>query len=319
MEVAITDWALIYSLAESYRVFLMKNVEKILRLRLKSLFLFTVLLLSVPNLPILNAQNPASIRGKVIDDESKTPMANTNIELLGTSIGDVTDSSGAYLLPQLPAGTYSIMASRIGFEPKVMRNIVLTAGETRVVNIALTPVILKMREVEIEAERLWEKYLTKASLIGVERMSSREITNIPGAFDDPTRAVQIFSGVSGGGDYSGYLAVRGGSPDQNQVVMDGVVIPYPYRFRLAFGGGLSTINPNTTEDIYLHLGGFSAEYGNSLSSILEVASRTGNRDHVRTQGSINLTDVSGVIEGPFPRGMGSYLFSVRRKHRRQDS
>ncbi|MFQ5772079.1 MAG: TonB-dependent receptor plug domain-containing protein, partial [bacterium] len=123
-----------------------------------------------------------------------------------------------------------------------------------------------------------------------------------------------FSGVSGGGDYSGFLAVRGGSPDQNLVVMDGVVIPYPYRFRLAFGGGLSSINPTTTQDIYLHLGGFSAEYGNSLSSIIEVESRLGNRKHIQTRGAINLTDISGVIEGPFPGGVGSYLFSVRRTY-----
>ncbi|MFQ5632561.1 MAG: TonB-dependent receptor plug domain-containing protein, partial [bacterium] len=148
----------------------------------------------------------------------------------------------------------------------------------------------------------------------VQRMSSRDILNIPGSLDDPTRAVQIFSGVSGGGDYSGFLTVRGASPDQNQVVMDGMVIPYPYRFRLAFGGGLSIINPGTTRDLYLHLGGFSAEYGNSLSSTLEAESRSGNRERIRAQGSFNFTDLNGVLEGPLPAGAGSFLFSVRRTY-----
>ncbi|NIR52613.1 TonB-dependent receptor, partial [candidate division KSB1 bacterium] len=87
-----------------------------------------------------------------------------------------------------------------------------------------------------------------------------------------------------------------------------------YRFRLAFGGGLSSINPNTTWDMYLHLGGFSAEYGNSLSSILEVESRLGNRNRIRAQGTFNFTDVNGVIDGPLPYGIGSFLVSVRRTY-----
>jgi hypothetical protein len=281
---------------------------------IKSLFVITLLFLTVTHETILNAQNSASIKGVVIDKQSERPIPDANIELLGTNIGDVADSSGSYDLQDLSPGTYTIRASRIGFKPQVVDSIVLSKAETRVVNFSLTPMPVKLRSVKIEAERLWEKYLTEASLVNVQRMSSGDILSIPGALDDPTRAVQIFSGVSGGGDYSGYLAVRGGSPDQNQVIMDGVVIPNPYRFRLAAGGGLSTINPNTTQNIYLHLGGFSAEYGNALSSILEVESRSGNRDHIRAQGSVNVTDMNAVVEGPFPGGIGSYIFSVRRTY-----
>ncbi len=285
-----------------------------LRLQSRSLFFTNLIFIIVINQSLLNAQNSATIQGKVIDTQSGNPIPEVNIELLGTHMGDVSDSSGTYQLLHLAAGTYSIRASRIGFEPQTIENIVLNTGESRIVDFSLKASPVKLPGVEIEAERLWEKYLTKASLIGVQRMRAREMANIPGSLDDPTRAVQIFSGVSGGGDYSGLLAVRGGSPNQNQVIMDGMVIPNPYRFRMAFGGGMSAINPNTTQDIYLHLGGFSAEYGNALSSILEIESRMGNRKHLRTQGSINFMDVNGLVEGPFPAGLGSYLFSVRRTY-----
>lgn len=263
---------------------------------------------------VVHAQALSVIRGNVINERSQEQLANVNIVLLSTLIGDVTDSSGAYQIVNLQPGNYTIKASIIGFKSETIKNIRLKPGESRSINFSLKPTFIQLEGVEVEAERMWEKYLTEASVIGVERLRAQEIVNIPGALDDPTRAVQIFSGIAGGGDYSGYLAVRGGSPDQNQVIIDGVVVPNPYRFRLAFGGALSSINPNTAEDMYLHLGGFSAEYGNSLSSILEVESRTGNRERIKTQVSLNFTDVSGTVDGPFPGGIGSYLISVRRTY-----
>lgn len=274
---------------------------------------FCILLNLTVTPPVIVAEN-GRIEGRVLDFNTGLPVSNANIEILATLKGDVSDSSGFFHVADLPAGTYSVRASRIGYETREEKRVVLNRERTTVVEFSLKPALVELKSVEIAAERLWDKYLTEASLVGVERMRAREIIQIPGAFDDPVKAVQVFSGVSGGGDYSGFLAVRGGSPDQNQVIIDGVVIPNPSRFRLAFGGGLSTINPNLTEDIYLHLGGFSAEYGNSLTSILEVEYRKGNRDRVRTQGTMNLTDVSGIVEGPLPGVNGTFLFSVRRTY-----
>ncbi|MFQ5677518.1 MAG: carboxypeptidase-like regulatory domain-containing protein, partial [bacterium] len=282
-----------------------------MRLR-KTSFCVTALILTTLSSPI-DAGTLATIRGKVIDKSTHKPVPNASVQIAGTTIGDEADAGGNYVLSHLKAGTYYVKAMRIGYEEKVEK-VVLNTGEDKTYDIYVTPTTLTLRSVEIKAERFSEKYLTKASQINVHRMRARDIITIPGAFDDPLRAVQIFNGVAGGGDYSGYMAVRGGSPDQNQVIMDGVIIPSPYRFRLAFGAGLSSINPNTIQDIYLHLGGFSAEYGNSLSSILEVESKTGNRKEVRAQGTLNLTDANGIIESPLPFANGSFLFSVRRTY-----
>lgn len=279
----------------------------------KNIF-FIILLLLTAFAGALKAQNTASIHGQVFDEFTKAPISNANLEVLGTKIGDAADSSGVYSLNKLIAGTYFIRISCIGYTPKIIERVALKSGENKRLDIYLSSTTLKLESVEVEAERLWEKYLTEASMVNVQRMRSRDIVSIPGGIDDPLRAVQVFSGVLGGGDYSGYLAVRGGSPDQNQVIVDGIIIPSPYRFRLAFGAGLSSINPNTTRDMYLHLGGFSAEYGNSLSSILEVESRIGNRKRIRAQGTINFTDINGVVDGPLSFGNGSFLFSMRRTY-----
>lgn len=274
-------------------------------------FMATVAILAFMNISAA-AQESTLVQGHVVAKETRKPIIDANVEVLGAAVGDVTDSSG-YFQIKLNPGTYVLKASRIGFEPR-QNTVILQSGASPNIEFVLKPVLVNLRQVEVEAERLSDKNLTKASLIGVERMHAREITNVPGSLDDPTRAVQIFSGVSGGGDYSGFLAVRGGTPDQNQVVVDGALLPYPYRFRLAFGAGFSAINPYTTEDIYLHLGGFSAEYGNALSSILEVESKSGNRDRVRTQAALNFMEVNGVIDGPLPGGIGTFLISGRRTY-----
>jgi len=281
-------------------------------LQSKNIFI-TALLLLVVSSSTIRAQTTTSIKGRVIDNFTKTHIPHVNVEVMGTTIGDEADSTGNYELKNLIAGTYYIKASRIGYKEKI-KKVVLHSGESKIFDIYLSSKTLRLKSVEVKAERLWEKYLTEASLVNVQRMRARDIISIPGAIDDPMRAVQVFSGVAGVGDYSGYMAVRGSSPDQNQVIMDGIIIPSPYRFRLAFGGGLSSINPNTIRDMYLHLGGFSAEYGNSLSSILEVESRTGNLKRIRVQGNLNFTDVNSVIDGPLGVANGSFLFSVRRTY-----
>jgi len=262
----------------------------------------------------LFSQQQGTIHGKVTAQKSGAPLPGANIAIFATDMGAAADSSGYYCINNIPAGNYILEASHIGFEPMRIDNVVLTAGETRNLNFSLKQKVLELSQVNIEAERIWENYIADVSMVGVQRMKSKQIMNIPGAFDDPTRAVQIFSGVAGAGDFNSFLAVRGGSPDQNLIVMDGVVIPNPYRFRLAMGGGLSIFDPHITQDVYLHLGGFSAEFGNKLSSVLEVETKHGNRDRYHLQGSINLTDAAGLIEGPLPGKKGCWILSARRTY-----
>jgi len=259
-------------------------------------------------------QNSTVIQGKITSRDTGFPLPGVNVVIVGTKLGAAADSSGFYNIKNIPAGKYTVKATHIGYKPGFINDVTLSAGEKRTFNFSLLLEAVKLKAVKIEAERQWENYITDVSMVGVQRMKSKQIVSIPGAFDDPARAVQIFSGVADAGDFNAFLAVRGGSPDQNLVVMDGVVIPNPYRFRLAMGGGLSIFDPNITQDVHLHLGGFSAEYGNRLSSVLEVETRNGSRDRFALRGSVNLTDAGGSIEGPIPGKKGSWLISARRTY-----
>lgn len=273
-------------------------------------FLFVVNV-KVSRLP---AQSLVSIKGRVINKSTGAPLPNANVLLTGTPRGAVTDSGGYYRIENWSAGKYILQASLVGFETKIIQNVIMAAGETKTIDFSLAPVPVKLDSVTIEAERLWEKYHTEVSRVGVQRMQAQEIVTLPGALDDPTRAILARSGSVGAGDFNSFLTVRGSSPEQNLVAMDGVVIPNPYRFRLALGGGLSIFDSRITQDVYLHLGGFTAEYGNALSSVLEIETRTGNLHRLRLGGSFNLTDAGAIIEGPIRREKISFLLAARRTY-----
>lgn len=262
----------------------------------------------------LAAQSLAEIKGRVTNRGTGAPLAAANVTLLKTPWSAVTDTGGYYHLKQLPPGKYMLQAALIGFEKIAIENVVLAAGTIQTINLALVPKSLELESVAVEAERLWEKYQTGVSMVGIQRMKAQEITSLPGAFDDPTRAVLVRSGGTGAGDYSSFLTIRGSSPEQNLVVLDGAVIPNPYRLRLAMGGGMSIFDPQTTQDVYLHLGGFTAEYGNALASVLEVNTRHGNLERLKMNGAINLTDAGVVVEGPFKKNKASFLFAARRTY-----
>ncbi|MDZ7261357.1 MAG: TonB-dependent receptor [candidate division KSB1 bacterium] len=260
------------------------------------------------------AQTTATLKGKVIDKISRQPLPNSNITIIGTNYGGAAADNGWFVIEHLPPGTYSVKASRIDYHPQVLTNIQLKAGQQKEILFELVPRVLEMAPIEVEADKFSLKYQTEVSRIGFQQINPRQIKRIPGALDDVARAIQIFGSVMPASDYNSYFAVRGGSPEQNLVIMDGVVIPNPYRFRLLLGGGLSIFDPNTTEDVRLHIGGFSAEFGNFLSSVLEVDTREGNRHRICARGSLNLIDASGVVEGPILNGRGSWLLAGRRTY-----
>lgn len=262
----------------------------------------------------LVAQPSSGIKGRVTNSSTSGPLANVNVTVIGTQWGAATDTGGYYHVKHLPPGKYSVQASIIGFETQRVDHLLLEADKDRVLDFSLVPKPLEMNPTNVEAERLWEKYQTDVSMVGVQRIRPREITSLPGAFDDPTRAVLVRSGATGAGDYNSFLTVRGSSPEQNLVVMDGVVIPNPYRFRMAMGGGMSIFDPKTIQDVHLHLGAFTAEYGNALASVLEVETRTGNLERFRLAGAVNLMDAGVMIEGPLRRGKISFLMTARRTY-----
>jgi hypothetical protein len=139
-----------------------------------------------------------------------------------------------------------------------------------------------------------------------------EVLRTPGALDNVFRTLQTLPGVSAAEEFSSRLAVRGGAPDQNLTVMDGVEIHDPYRLF----GLTSAFNPETISRFELATGGFSVKYGDRLSSLLLIENREGNRrERFNGSGSLSITDANLILEGGMPNtANGSWLFSARRTY-----
>ncbi|KAA3658423.1 MAG: hypothetical protein DWQ10_11205 [Calditrichaeota bacterium] len=260
---------------------------------------------------LAGVNNKPKIKGHIFNAETQQPLAATNISLLGTELGTSSDSKGFFQL-SVSQDSCSLRISHIGFADEIIQIKKSTCFDEPLL-IYLLPANLMLHSVEIHGNR-FEKSDRSIENLNIKKIEARDIVNLPGAMDDPIRAAQIYSGVGGGGDFNSFLTTRGSSPAQNQVIMDGIAIPNPYRMRIAMGGGLSIFNPQTIDDVHLHLGGYSAEYGNALSSVLAVTTREGSRDKSRYSLSLNLTDLNGVAEGALQNGKGSYLVSLRRTY-----
>jgi len=139
-------------------------------------------------------------------------------------------------------------------------------------------------------------------------VESEQVLEVAGAFDNVFRTLNLLPGVALTGDFNSRLAVRGGTPDQNLTVMDGVEIHNPYRLF----GLVSAFNPETVERFELTAGGFGAAYGDRLSSLLVVDNRVGGRTFEGSSSS-SVTDANVVVEGAAPGG-GSWLLTGRRTY-----
>jgi hypothetical protein len=143
-------------------------------------------------------------------------------------------------------------------------------------------------------------------------VAPQQVLRTPGALDNVFRALQTMPGVSAAEEFSSRLAVRGGAPDQNLTMMDGVEIHDPFRLF----GLTSAFNPETIDRFELATGGFSVKYGDRLSSLLLVENRSGSRQTpLAGSAALSVTDANVVVEGKLPGSLnGSWLATARRTY-----
>jgi hypothetical protein len=143
------------------------------------------------------------------------------------------------------------------------------------------------------------------------QVSSKESGRMPGGFADPTRYLQALPGVANDSDFDGLLYVQGGDGGQNRILLDRVSVSDAYHF----GGVVSVLNTDVIERVELMPGGYTAEYGDALSGVLQVRRRVGNPVATRGTASINLLSANGTAEGPIGNdGRGSWLVAARRSY-----
>jgi TonB-dependent receptor-like protein/carboxypeptidase family protein len=249
-------------------------------------------------LALVVAADERAVEGVVKDAVTGVPLVSARVSADGREAA--TDGSGRFRL-SLAEGPGRLTVSAPGYDDAV----VLVDPASAEVQVALTPRARFREQVDVTAAPAPDQP-------AVLPLRPRQVLTVAGAADNVFRVLQTLPGVAATEEFGSRLSVRGGTPDQNLTVMDGVEIHNPYRLF----GLTSAFNPETVERFELTAGGFGAKYGDRLSSLLVVENRAGARDRGFTGSSaLSVTDANVVAEGPLPgRAAGSWLLTARRTY-----
>jgi hypothetical protein len=257
-----------------------------------------------------------TIRGKVIDKDSKIPLIGVTLYIEDSDpiIGTVTDIEGDFRFDNLPVGRYDIIVKYIGYESKTIPNILIGAGKEVVLTIELTESVIKLEEVIINGKAHKSETLNRMSSVSARSFTVEETKRYAGSYTDPARMAVSFAGVSPNPDGNNDIVIRGNSPRGLLWRLEGIEIPNPNHFadEGATGGPISILNSTTLDNSDFFTGAFPAEYGNAYSGVFDIKLRKGNNEkrEYSVQAGFLGTDCS--FEGPFKKNNpSSYLINYR--------
>jgi hypothetical protein len=269
------------------------------------LFIFAIVSL------FAQAQN-GTVRGFVYEEETGEVVIFTNVFLKGTSIGASTDVNGYFSVTQIPEGQYTLMVTYLGYDT-FSEEITVRAGDITTEKIFLKKSSVQMQTVEISAER--QERQTNVTM-SVTKATPKQIKQIPtiGATADLAQYLQVLPGVIFTGDQGGQLYIRGGSPIQNKVLLDGATIFNPFHSI----GLFSVFDTEVIKNADIYTGGFGAEYGGRISSIMDITTRDGNKRKFSGKVGLSTFAANALFEGPIKKqtndGKSSSSFILSAKH-----
>lgn len=257
-----------------------------------------------------------TVRGTVLDTDSKLPLIGAEVFLVGTDpfIGTTTDVDGTFRLENVPLGRITLQLSYLGYEKSVLPNIVVNSGKEVVLNVNMQESIVKMEEIVVKAYQNKGEATNDMSLVSGRSISVEQTKRYAGGFDDPSRILANFAGVTNTQDGSNDIIVRGNSPKYVQWRLEGVEITNPNHFagQNSVTGGISALNNNLLATSDFYTGAFSPEYGDVLSGVYDVKLRAGNNEKFEATFGFGLLGTDLTLEGPFKKGYGgSYLINYK--------
>jgi len=247
------------------------------------------------------------IFGKILDIDDSKPLPFANVYLENTSVGAASDINGTFFIENIPSGIYKMMVQLIGYKTQVFR-LNLERGKPLSLNILLEIDPFKIQDIVVVADT--HEDIIHKQQISSYTLKSRQLELQPSHGEkDILKFIQTLPGVTATNEYKSQLYIRGGNSDQNLVLLNGGVLYNPFHF----SGILSAFDTDALEKADIYLGGFSAEYGGRLSSVLDIRTR---RAGDKTKGQFNISPISfkALLEFPDKKHWSSTLLSFRRSN-----
>ncbi len=264
---------------------------------------------------LLTFGQDAAIRGTVIEKSSGQPVLYTNVYLAGTSYGAVTDVNGYFTISKVPIGKYKLTVSYIGFDTLSKSIEITTKNQIITEKLVLTKASYEIKGATISAQRQTALIDPTTSVMKVSAKSMNRLPTIGGQAD-LAQYLQVVPGVVFTGDQGGQLYIRGGTPVQNLVLLDGMTIYNPFHSIGLFSVFDSDIISNT--DVYT--GGFGAQYGGRISSVMDVTTRYGSPNRFGGKVDVNTFGAKILLEGPLVKakdehsGSITYILSAKKSY-----
>lgn len=271
-----------------------------------ALVLITILIFTT-----ITVGQKALVRGNVYDKGSGQPIPFANVYLESTTKGTTTDLDGFYTLTDIEPGDYFLVSTFIGYDTARVE-IILTRNDIEYTSLYLSESSITIGTVNISASRQTDRTEVKISKVSVSQKQIKALPSVGGEADI-AQYLQVIPGVISTGDQGGQLYIRGGSPVQNKILLDGLTIYNPFHSI----GFFSVFETEAIKNVDVLTGGFNAEYGGRISAIVDIKTRDGNK--VRHGGFVSASPFAAkaMIEGPLSKfeegkGSSSFLFTAKK-------
>jgi hypothetical protein len=275
-----------------------------------------ITLLTLLCLTAAMGQNSQTVKGKVVDKETKVPLPGATVLILNTPVplGASTDVNGSFRIEKVNVGRYNIRITYLGYEDVMVNELLVGSGKEVVLNIEMTEEVKNVKEVVVTAKS--DKTSAKNEMITLSgrTFSVEETKRYAAAFNDPSRMVISYAGVSAGSDLTNEIVIRGNSPRGMLWRLEGIEIPNPNHFgdEAGSGGGISILSVNVIDNSDFLTGAFPAEYGNATSGVFDISLRKGNNEKREYAFQCGVMGTDIAAEGPFSKKYkGSYLVNYR--------
>jgi hypothetical protein len=256
-----------------------------------------------------------TIKGTVIDKDSRRPLAGATISLAEDSLqaATISNETGQFILHKIPVGRRSIQCTFSGYENYITDNIILNSSKELELIIELEQHFKQGSGVVVKAKRNPKLPVNKLSVVSTRSFTPEETSRYAASVNDPSRMAMSFSGVQPTRDARSDIIIRGNSAAVMLWRLEGIDIPNPNHFarKGSSGGGITIFSSSMLDNSDFSSGAFPAEYGDALSGVFDMRFRKGNKEKNQYTFKAGLIGIDFSAEGPLKKGESSFLLNYR--------
>jgi carboxypeptidase-like protein/TonB-dependent receptor-like protein len=287
---------------------------------MKRSYLFVIVIFIIQSFLCTNLYSQDGIvRGFIYEEESGEPAMFCNAVLEGTTYGASSDVNGYFIISKIEPGNYTLKITYLGYDT-VSEKVEITTGKIISKNYILKKSSVRLETITVSAERAAARTETKTSVIKITPKDIKQIPSVGGQADF-AQYLQVVPGVVFTGDQGGQFYIRGGSPIQNKVMLDGMTIYNPFHSI----GLFSVFETDIIRNADVYTGGFNAEYGGRLSSVMDITIKDGNKKRFSGVVGASTFGARAVLEGPIvkqkssDKGSASFVLSFKNSYLAESS